>query len=174
MRLVDQAVTMQAALRDRYSALSRSAQCTILCGSAVGLAFAFARGDSEVTLLGATARGATWLGWFAVLTFVLTLVELIVDLRGKAHERNAAVRALATLKKEYRDADLDDASAGALLNARYAAVTDAVPPIPERSFLRLKAAHLRKIEVSKILSSRPGIGPLRARWILWTRKAPAD
>lgn len=94
----------------------------------------------------------------------------MLDLRGKAHERDAAVRALAALKGEYRGADLDDAAVGARLGARYVAVADAVPPIPERRFVRLKAAHLRKVELSKILSSRPGIGPVRARWILFTRR----
>lgn len=163
---------MQSALRDRYRALGQAVLCGVLCLSVVGLAFAFAPGDQELTLAGTTARRATWLGWLAVVTFVLTLVELVLDLRGKAHGRDAAVRALAALKAEYRAADLDDPAARTRLAARYTAVSDAVPPIPERQFVRLKAAHLRKVELSKIVSSRPGTGPLRARWILMRRPPP--
>jgi hypothetical protein len=99
------------------------------------------------------------------------LADLILDLRGKARERDSAVRALAALKAEYRSADLADPDDAARLAARYAAVTDAVPPIPERRFLALKAAHLRKVELSKIVSATPGIRTVRARWILWRRNA---
>src|SRR5206468_66268 len=107
-RLVDQAVTMQAALRDRYHALGLVLQCVVLSGAVLALAFAFASGDSRVTIFGKTAGRATWLGWLAVLTFVLILIELVLDLRGKAKERDSAVRALSALKGEYRIADLSD------------------------------------------------------------------
>ncbi len=160
---------MQAALRDRYQRLGVALQCTVLSGAVLALAFAFAAGKPAVTVLGVTAERATWLGWLAVGTFVLSLIELVLDLRGKAKERDTAVRSLSALKAEYRGADLTDPSQAARLAARYAAVTDAVPAIPERQFVRLKAAHLRKIELSKIVSCRPGMRVVRARWALFMR-----
>jgi len=162
---------MQAALRDRYNRLGLGLLLVILGASALGLAFAFAPGDPEVTVLGIEAERSTWLGWLALCTFVVTLADLVLDPRGKARERDSAVRALAALKAEYRSADLADPDDAARLAARYAAVTDAVPPIPERRFVALKAVHLRKVELSKIVSARPGIRTARARWILWRRNA---
>jgi hypothetical protein len=170
-RLVDMAVSMHAALRDRYTRLGLGLLLVVLGASALGLAFAFAPGDPKVTVLSVEAERSIWLGWLALCTFVVTLADLVLDLRGKARERDSAVRALAALKAEYRSADLADPDDAARLAARYAAVTDAVPPIPERRFLALKAAHHRKVELSKIVSARPGIRTVRARWILWRRNA---
>lgn len=170
-RLVDMQASMQAALRDRYNVLGVTLLCIVLCGAAFAVAFAFAAGDGDekTTLLGTSADRATWLGLLSVVIFALTLVELVVDLRGKAKERAGAVRALAALQGDYRAADLADPVEAERLGARYAAVTDAMPSIPERQFVRLKAAHLRKIELSTIVSCNPGIRPIHARWILWRR-----
>ena len=173
-RLVDAAVSMHAALRDRYNRLGLGLLLATLGASALGLAFAFAPSNAQVTVLGVEADRATWLGWLALCTFVGTIADLVLDWRGKARERDAAVRALAALKADYRSADQADAERLAGLAARYAAVSDAVPPIPERRFLALKAAHLRKRELSKILDAKPGIAPPHARWILWRRNIASN
>ena len=165
--------SMQAALRDRYHRAGLGLLLAVLALSALGLAFAFAPGDAVVTVLGAKARRSTWLGWLALATFVLTFADLVLDPRGRARERGAAVRSLAALKGEYRAADLSDPKAAARLSERYAAAMAAVPPVPERRFLPLKAAHHRKVELSKIVSANPGIRPATARWILWRRNAKA-
>jgi hypothetical protein len=43
------------------------------------------------------------------------------------------------------------------MSERYAQAMESIPAVPERSFNRLKAWHLRKVEVSKLLSEKPGI-----------------
>jgi len=164
-RLVDQAISMQASLRDWYGAAGTGLIVVVLVLSVVGLAFAFAGGDESVELFGLTARRTTWLGSLAVLTFSLTLVELVLDPRGASRRRGEAVRALVALKNDYRDAATGEVDAGvqALLSQKYRGLTGRLPEIPNILFNPLKSAHLRKVESSRVLSQHPGMGALRAR-----------
>lgn len=170
-RLLDQAISMQAALRDWYRAAGTALVVFVLLLSVTGLAFAFAGGDDNVTLLGTTARRATWLGWLAVVTFSLTLVELVLDPRGASRWRAEAVRAMAALKNEYRAAANNDADEDARqrLSERFREVTGSAPEIPNVLFNPLKGAHLRKVEISRILSDNPGMAARRARRLLKRR-----
>jgi hypothetical protein len=169
-RLVDQATSMQSALRDWDRAFGTFLVCVVLVGSLIGVAFAFAGGGQAVSILGIHAQRITWLGWLAVIIFAITLLELVLDPRGAGRRRAQAVRALGALKGEYRAAVApDQAQAAERLSQRYEAVMSSVPEVPEPLFNRLKAAHLRKIEVSKILSDRPGLRVKQARRLLKKR-----
>ena len=139
--------------------------CTVLIASLVGVAFAFAGSGPVLTLLGVTAARSTWVGWLAVGTAALSLVELVVDRRGAAQRRAAAVRVLGALKAEYRVPPVrgQEITEAVRLSERYAQAMEAVPAVPDRAFNRLKAAHLRKVEVSRFLSEHPGISHWRAR-----------
>lgn len=168
-RLIDQSASMQAALRDWDRALGTSLVCVVLIASLIGVAFAFAGGGGQIiSILGLHAQRVTWLGWLAVLTFALTLIELVLDPRGAARRRAQAARALGTLKGEYRAtvAAGQAQKAAERLSQRYEAVMGSIPEVPNPLFNRLKAAHLRKVEISKILSSQPGLRPRKARRLL--------
>lgn len=154
-RLVDQALTMQAHLRDRDRMIGTTLLCGILVISVIGVAFAF-------------AEPGTWLAWLSVGTFALVLVELVLDRRGAARGRAEAVRVLSALKAQYRVLPKDTATL-ARLTERYSQVMDSVPVIPERAFNPLKAAHLRKVEISKLLSEQPGISYRKARALVARR-----
>jgi len=71
-----------------------------------------------------------------------------------------SVGQLTTLKLEYRELlESTDPITAPQIEAtrrRYASVMAAVEAIPEGQFNRLKAQHLRKIEISKLLSAHPG------------------
>jgi hypothetical protein len=157
--VVDLMASAHASLRDGYRRRATIMTCTLLALSVIATAFAFAAGDTHVTLLGQTHDRATWLGWFAVATFTLTLVDLVLDWRGQARRHEDATRQLAALKAEYRK----PAAAHDRLAERYQVVMETIPEIPERRFLALKAAHLRKAELSRILSSHPGSTVRQAR-----------
>jgi hypothetical protein len=174
-RLVDQMLTMQARLRDRDRVVGTLIVCTVLIASLMGVAFAFAGSGPALTLLGVTATRPTWLGWLAVGTAALALVELVVDRRGAAQRRADAVRLLGALKAEYRvpPAAGQEVAEAARLSERYAQVMEAVPAVPERSFNPLKAMHLRKVEVSKLLSANPGMSHWRARRTVAKRHKPS-
>jgi hypothetical protein len=164
-RLVDQMSTMHSLVRDQARLQGTALLCVVLVASVVALAFAFAGGSPLVNLFGVEAARSTWLGWLAVVTFSLTLIDLVLDRRGAAGQHDDAVRQLSMLKSEYRT---PPSAATAVderrrLSERYQAVMDALPPIPERSFLRLKARHLEKVEVSRYLSDHAGMSARRAR-----------
>ncbi|WP_433361604.1 hypothetical protein ACQPZX_28810 [Actinoplanes sp. CA-142083] len=163
--VVDLMASAHATLRDRYRRRATVMTCTLLAASVVATAFAFAAGDTKVTLLGVTLDRSAWLGWFAVATFTLTLADLVLDWRGNGRRHEDAVRQLAGLKAEYRRPlpAGAEAAARARLTGRYQSVMDTVAPIPERKFLALKAAHLRKSELSRLLSAKPGMSVRQAR-----------
>ncbi|MGM0356374.1 hypothetical protein [Streptomyces sp. ECR3] len=104
----------------------------------------------------------------------MTLIDMVVDWRGNAQRHGDAVRQLAALKAEYRTppAPGDEVAEKDRLSQRYQAVMDALPPIPEGYFLSLKASHLRKVEISKILSQNPGMTPRQASRELNRRLSP--
>lgn len=170
-RIVDQMLTAHAALRDKYGRQTTARLASILVGSAVASAFAFASNEKPVTLLGVQAARATWLGLFAVAIFALTLVDLVLDSRGKAGRHREAVKRLATLKAAYRalpQGNVEDTEYRRLSDL-YQSALDGLPAIPERHFLRLKARHLRKVERSRIISAYPGATLRQARRILRRR-----
>ncbi len=164
-RLVDQGLTMQAHLRDRDQALGTLLIGTVLIASLVGVAFAFAGTGPSVTLIGLTAARSLWIGWLTVGTSALALIELVADRRGAAQRRADAVRVLSALKAEYRvpPASGEEVPAAARMSERYAQAMETLPPVPERSFNRLKAIHLRKVEASRLLSKHPGMSHRKAR-----------
>jgi hypothetical protein len=170
-RLVDQMLTMQARLRDRDRAVGTLLVCAVLIASLVGVAFAFAGSGPVLTLLGVTATRTTWLGWLAVGTAALTLVELVVDRRGAAQRRAGAVRVLGALKAEYRVPPTrgQEIAEAARLSERYAQAMEAIPAVPDQAFIRLKATHLRKVEVSRLLSEHPGMSHWQARRMIAKR-----
>lgn len=171
MRLVDQALSMHSTLRDRAARTSMIITVTLLCASVVSTAFAFAGTDSEVTLFGLEASRSTWLGVLSVALFCGTLAELVMDRRGAARSHEGAVRLLFDLKSDYRQVDATGhwPTAQARLADRYDQVMEHIPPIPESAFNKLKARHLTKIEVSKLLSEHPGISVKQAQRLLQQR-----
>jgi len=164
-RLVDQGLTMQARLRDRDRLVGTILLCSLLIASLIGVAFAFAGSGVSVTLVGISAARATWVGWLTVAIVAVTLIELVVDTRGAAQRRADAVRILGALKAEYRVPPPvgEEVARAERMGERYSQAMGTIPPVPERSFNRLKAAHLRKVEVSKLLSEKPGMSYRQAR-----------
>lgn len=164
-RVIDQTTSMQAVLRDRDARIEYALTSAMVVLSMIGVAFAFATDRSELTLLGVEASRATWLGLLAVLAGIVGIVDLVADRRGAARRRGEAVVLLSSLAAEYRQAltgQLDESEV-ARLNGRYVEVATRVPEIPERQFNRLKARHLRKVEISKELSRNPGLAARIAR-----------
>ncbi len=164
-RLVDQLMSMHSALRDRASSSTTTITVVLLCASVFSIGFAFAGDLAHVTLLGMTAARSTWLGILAVLTFCGILADLVADRRSVARKHDGAVRLLADLKSAYRVVDPGEPPLDrrARLGARYQAVMAELPPIPERRFNQLKAKHLQKVEISRILSANPGMFKRQAR-----------
>jgi hypothetical protein len=98
------------------------------------------------------------LAFLGVALFAVSVVSLRVDWKEASANHARAAESLGRLKAELRDArDVED------VRLRTSQVLSDLEPIPDRLFLSLKAKHLRKVEVSKALSRRPGI-PLLLAW----------
>ena len=178
---IDQQLTMHSILRDRYRRRSRALSLLILFGSVVGLTVAAASGQDKVSLLGISATLQVWVAALSALTFLLALTELVTDWRQAAWQHGDAASRLATLKATFARAVVDDAKGATLkgvdLVAEYDSTMAALPvEIPDKRFNRLKAQHLRKVEVSRALSAAPGTSELLARFRVWSgrpvRKTP--
>lgn len=164
-RLVDQLATMQADLRDRYQAQATALRLFQLVASVIATAFAFASSEATVTIGPITTGRTTVLGWLAVLILTATVVDLVLNRGGVASRHGAAVRQLATLKTGYRvQPEPNELHATReRMTSLYETTMDSIPPVPERHFNRLKARHLLKVEVSRYLSSHPGLTARQAR-----------
>ena len=166
-RTIDQSISMHAALRDRAVRISTAITLTLLCSGAISAALAFAGTDTVLQLVGIDLTKSVWLGIFSIVVFMGSLIELVTDHRGVARQHGAAVRLLADLKSQYHQAEPDAHGEWAdtvnALTARDSEVMTQIPAIPESRFNTLKARHLRKVEVSKILSASPGLSERQAR-----------
>jgi len=164
-RMIDQTTSMQAALRDWSRILGNVLTCAVLVASLIGVAFAFADDNRRVTLLGITALRSTWLGWLAVAAFAAALIQLVLDPAGASKRRAAAVEALARAKDSYRSepSPEDAGDERERLTTVYETAIASCPDIPNWLFNPLKAAHIRKVEISRTLSQHPGTGYWTAR-----------
>jgi len=153
-RVVDQMTTAHAVLRDRYRAWSLSLTLAILALSIVATALGFA-GEPEVDFI-VTARLPVFVGALTCVIFFLTLVDLQFDWRSKARSHSDAAAELARLKTLLRDAKARvDAGEHVDLAEQYQRTMDSLLDVPDRKFLRMKARHCRKVELSKRISARP-------------------
>ncbi len=144
---------------------------------AVGVgAFAFA-GDvgDDVTILGVTLAGSTWIGIASTVVLALTVIDVLLKWEERSAVHGHGIQQLAELKADYRAADASgpDQSTCQELTDRYDATMALLTPPPDRWMLKLKAYHERKVKVSKMISAHPGRPlPLLRVWAYWSKDAP--
>ena len=157
--VLDMTLSGHSLLRDRYRRRDSGLVLLVLALSVVATAAAFLSSPHTVNLGPFAARLPVWLGLLTSLIFFLTLFDLVVDWRQKAWAHKESATRLAELKARFRsvtrDGELVDTGAVDLVN-EYQRAMDVSARIPERQFLRVKAAHRRKVAVSKLISSHPG------------------
>ena len=164
-RVVNQMRTMHSILRYRYQYWSRLLTVILVFLSVAGATIGFSAPADEVSILGIKALRTSWLGWFALVVILVVLVDQLLDLRARSVNHADAVRRLAALMSEYRSPVPlgEELPVQERLTRLYELVMEGLPDIPDRNFNSLKAAHLRKVEVSKFLSAHPGTSERRAR-----------
>lgn len=168
LRRIDMMITAHSVLRDRRRLWARLLTLGILALSILGLALAFT-GDREVTVLGVSARLQVWVGSISAAIFFLALVDLQVDWKGSARSHAEAFDRLAELKAKFMGAEVDDAGAESEVDLRqeYERSMAVIVPLSDRKFVRLKARHLRKVEVSRLLDTHPGTPVLMLQLIVF-------
>jgi hypothetical protein len=177
-RVLDQMLTMHSLLRDRLQRHALMLTVAILALSIAATAASFGAGEPQLRVLWITARVQAWVGLLTTIIFFLTLIDLRVDWKQRAGAHAEAARRLGELKARFRAAMGTEAEVegAAELKAGYDRTMAGLVPIPERLFLKLKAKHLRKVEISKLLDRHAGapLMYLRARVVIkgLTAKSP--
>lgn len=159
-RVLQQTLSAHTALRDGYTARAKAAEMLLLVCATVFCATTFA-GEGFYEDLGISPQmGRLVLGIASVLAFASSLVILVVDWKGSAARHGEAAEKWSAALEDFRRLRIRDGSwpeeARATLNAAYWEADRNSTNIPERKFNRLKARHLRKVEVSKLISRHPG------------------
>lgn len=172
-RVLKQSMTMHAVLRDRYRLRSLIIDIILLLCSVIFCATTFAS-DGVLNKLGVSAEDVRdLLGVASVLAFFASLVSLRVDWKGKAALHKKAVNKmfdLLSIFREVRDEKTQVSREVANdINKAYLDIMRNIPPIPEKVFIKLKARHLKKVEVSKMLDNMPGVPTLILSIILCCR-----
>jgi len=172
LRVSDMMVTAYSRLRGRYAFLSTSVDVLILFLSAWLSALAFASENIMDAINPTGASNQLFIGFIALTTFIISLIQLKVDWKGKASAYANSAQVFSSFKLELRRvlADSDDEIDGdtlKLMNEKYVTAGDFTIPVPEDQFIALKKAHLMKIEISKALDDAPSSSLLLLRVKLW-------
>src|SRR5580765_540822 len=102
-KVVDMMLTMHSILGSRYQLRSQIFEIAFLVSSTLVVAFTFVDA-SVLSYLSISNEGARILiGVCSILLFVLSIVSLIVNWKGKATEHKNAFTALIPLKSEWRE-----------------------------------------------------------------------
>ncbi len=159
-KVVDMMLTMHSILASRYQRRAQALEISLLVSSIVLVAFTFVDA-SFLKYLSLTAEASRIIiGVFSILIFVLSIVSLVVNWKGKATEHENAFGALLPLKSEWREIltadEYYDERAALEFSRKSALIMSTLIPIPDAQFNRLKARHQKKVMLSKLISAHPG------------------
>ncbi len=158
--VLDMMLTGHSIERDRYGRWSTLLTLLVLALSIVTTMTALIATNREIDFGIATMTTQTAVGVLSAVIFFLALLELRVDWRQRAWSHERAAGELSELKATFRGASFaDDGEAhgsGVNLIIAYDMAMEAIVPIPEKRFLKLKSRHRRKVAVSRMIGARPG------------------
>jgi hypothetical protein len=157
-RVVDVMVSAHARLRDRYHRRALVVDLAIFAGSTILCATVFVDPQliSSTSLSETGARGL--LGGMSVLIFFLSIVAMLFEWKEAAGRHGRAAIVLGDLKAKGRllAAGVQSGSPEAEEFVRlYDSLMPTLPPIPDDQFVKLKAYHRRKVELSQAIDHNP-------------------
>lgn len=168
VRVVDQMITAHCGLGDRFERISVWQDAATLVLSIVLLATTFLD-PVTLTWLGITDTGAkVVLGLTGIIVFASTVLALRFRWKERSGAHRLAAKSLVELKNAARGIDpLLAPQAAAEWLGETGRTLKGVPEIPEALFLKLKAIHVKKVALSKLISERPGAPLTLLRLTLW-------
>ena len=172
-RVADQLCTAHAALHDRYALQALLLDIVILVASAWLVAMAFVDSRFYKWLIPFGLDATLWIGLLAVVTFCLTLVQLRTDWKGRSEAHKRSFTMYSEVKREagylLASSDVVALKDFQRLAARYDMASDVGTGVPESVFLKLKKRHKIKVEISRLLDTKPGASILLTRLKLFVR-----
>jgi len=174
LRVSDMMITAYSRLRGRYAFFSTSVDILILFLSAWLSALAFASENIMDAINPTGVSNQLFIGFIAVTTFIISLIQLKVDWKSKASAYANSAKVYSSFKLELRRVLGDssneiDGDTLKVMNEKYITAGDFTVPIPEDKFVALKKAHLMKIEISKALDHAPASSLLLLKVKFWLR-----
>lgn len=157
-RVIDMMTTMHSILRSRYRFFSLSVDLLILFCSVILCAAVFLDPDILKTLSISPASSKVVLGITSIIVFLLSLVQLRVNWKGKSELFDGSLETLCKLKSECGILlESSNSSEEEILRQckNYNETLAKLPKIQDRLFPKLKAKHKRKVELSKYIDTRP-------------------
>jgi hypothetical protein len=113
------------------------------------------------------------LGIASVAAFFATVADLRLDWKGRAEKHREAASRLSKLLAEFDALRRPDGTWPSgkeqKLQGLYWDVMTNIAPIPDGKFNSLKAAHLRKVEISRLLDQHPGCPIVALRAAVFVR-----
>jgi hypothetical protein len=170
---VDQGITAHSNLRDRFSRAATALSLFLIVASAIVTFLAIASDAVKTYVLSSTLVADHFMGAISFLILLGAIGELQLGWREKSGRHSEAANALARLKflmrREMSSSDALESAKYAELQQAYENVNDLIAKIPEGKFLKLKAVHRRKVEMSRFLDLHPGASILGLRIKIWLR-----
>lgn len=159
-RVLRQTLSMHATLRDQFSWEAIASEIMLLTCSVIFCATTFAN-DNLYLLFGLVPNSSrVILGVASVIAFILSLMTIVVDFKGKAALHRRAFEIWSDVLSDYRKFRSEDGTwpdeVRSELNCSYWEADRNSTKIPEKRFNRLKSRYLIKIAISELKSSYPG------------------
>ena len=158
-RISDMLCTAHNVERDRFRRWSRRLDVILMLTSLYLLSMAFIDPALENSLRPANVDTKLWTGVIAFAVFGFSVVQLLVDWKGRADAHNRSFRMYAATKSGC--AELLN-TAGPIsqedynrVRAPYDMASEVGFHIPDDRFLRLKQLHKKKVYISRELDNRP-------------------
>jgi hypothetical protein len=159
-RVLVQTLSMHTALRDRYARRALFVDILLLACAVIFCTATFADATTLAQLGLAPKRINYLLRVSSVLAFMLSILSLRIDWKGKSSSHRDAADKMSRALEAFRNAQQSDGTwpteGIAELDAAYWEAMHNSVPIPEGVFVKLKARHLRKVQLSRMLDSNPG------------------
>ncbi len=173
LRVADQSVTMHAALRDKYHQRARFLEAILILASILLGTFALADFGSLGLFSLEPIYARVIMAVSSALVFFGSILIAKVDWKAKGDEHGRACRSYARFKAKCQalpfQSDTPDASLLLELSREYASLGQTCIPIPDECFAALKAAHKRKVFLSKCLDSYPCMSIPVMKFVLWLK-----
>jgi len=172
-RVLQQTLSAHSVLKHRYARRALFVDIVLLACSVVFCATTFARDDVFIHVGLSPANVRFILGTASIAAFFASLIALRVNWKGTSALHEQAMQKLTdvlTLFRRYRreDGGWFESRHSELSRAYWDAVTNVVR-VPDRVFLQLKAWHLRKVQISRMLDSNQGCPVFVLRLVLLWR-----
>lgn len=158
-RVADQMCSAHAHLRDRHTFRALALDIGVLGLSTWTVALVFVDPAINARLTPPGFEPLIWVGLLSIGTFFLSLLQLRLDLKGRAEAHRRSMRLFADVKALVgaalkRGTDITSPEYQRL-SERYALANELAAEVPERDFLESKQRHVIKVAMSRHLDAHP-------------------